>query len=140
VKLRSQGRSLGCLWAICVPMGLIISTVSTRADTPLYGSPIPLLFGLLVGGMPLLLTFSRRFAVARVDDQGLTLRSGKLFRWSDLRGIQKVQITRNGRPLRVDYAIGFRTGGVSIRAHEYEDTVALWRYLEHVEAHFPRAT
>lgn len=140
VTLRAQGRSFGCLWALCVPMGLLAASVSMNANTPLYGSPLPLLFGIVVGGLPLLLTFSRRFAVARVDGQGLTLRSGKLHRWADLRGIGKVQVMRNGRPLRIDYTIGFKTGGVIVRAHEYEDAAALWRFLEHVEQHFPRAS
>ncbi len=126
------------MWALCIPMGLLAASVSTNASTPLYGSPLPLLFGIVLGGLPLILTFSRRFAVLQVDDEGLRLRSGKLFKWSDLRGILKVQVTRNGQPLRVDYALGFRGGGVSIRAHEYEDTAALWAYLEHVEQHFPR--
>ena len=137
VTLRAQGRSFGCLWAMCVPMGLLVASVSTNANTPLYGSPFPLLFGVAVGGIPLILTFSRRFAVAKVDARGLTLRSGKLFLWADLRGINKVQVLRNGRQ-RTDYAIGFKTGGVRIRAHEYVASDGLWRFLEHVEKYSPR--
>ncbi len=139
LRLRPQGKSIGCLWAICIPMGLVAASVSMNRHAPLYGSPLPLLFGLVVGALPLLVTFARRFTVARVDEQGVTLRSGKLFRWVDLRGIEKVQILRNGRPLRIDYTIGFKTGGISIRAHEYENSDEMWRFLEHVEKHFPRA-
>lgn len=74
--------------------------------------------------------FARRFAVAQVDDRGLVLQSGKLFPWSDLRGIRK-----DGE----DYVLGFRGGGVRVRPREYEDVTQLWAYLAQVEQTFPRA-
>lgn len=139
VKLRPQAKTFGCLWGLFIPMGLLFASVSFNERGPLYQSPWPLLFGGMVACTPLLLSFARRFAVARLDEDGLRLHTGKLFRWTELRGIEKVQVMKNGRKVRIDYTLGFKGGGVRVKAHEYQESDAMWRFLEHVEKHFPRA-
>lgn len=132
VTLRAQPRSMGCLWVMFVGMGLLFGSITFNPNTPMYLNPLPAAFGLLVGAVPSLIGFARRWAVQQVDDRGLVLRNGKLFPWADLRGIQKVKVMKAGRMLREDYALGFKGGGVRIRSNEYEDVAPLWAYLDDV--------
>lgn|GEM_PF-3208859 len=139
VELKPPSKASGLLWLVFLPMGMLIAASANDRSGPLYGNPLPLGFGLVAACIPLMLTFARRFAVKQADARGLLLRSGQLFLWSDLRGIQRFTVKKKGLPPREDYAIGFRTGGVRIRSDAYVDVTALWKFLAQVEKHQSKA-
>ena len=132
VALRPLQKSFGWSRGLLVFLGVIVASLSGNPSTPFFLSPSPALFGAVIGAIPWLITYSRRWAVQQVDDRGLVLRSGKLFPWSDLRGIERVTLTQLGTVVREDYVLGFRGGGVRIRSTEYEDVRQQWAYLDEV--------
>jgi hypothetical protein len=117
----------GCLGVLALVFAFFAVSVATKS-----GNPAALL-GVLFGALPIVvLAVARRFAVATLDDRGLTLRSGKHYPWAELVAIEDVTILRNNVRSEQKQAT-FRGGTVRMRPAEYVNWGDMKAYLEHAE-------
>jgi hypothetical protein len=96
-------RRIGLLWGMFGFFGLVISAM---AANPVLG-----FFGLLLMIAPAWLLIQRRATwIARMDGDGVTLRSGKRLPWSDFEKVVDVQAVRGGARWHNHYELIFRSG------------------------------
>jgi len=96
-------RRIGLLWAMFGLFGLVMTAM---AREPALG-----ILGLVVMISPAWLLYRRRVLwVARIDGDGVTLRSGKRLAWADFEKVVDVKAMRGGAQWHNHYELVFRSG------------------------------
>jgi hypothetical protein len=100
---RQYWRRIAILWAM---FGLFGFVITAMAKAPALG-----IFGLVLMVAPAYLLWSRRrWWVARMDGDGVLMRSGKRFAWVDLEKVVDVTAVRGGAKWHNHYELVFRGG------------------------------
>ena len=104
---------MGCVIALFVVMGLfLLWNIGARVIA--RPSPLGALllgFAVLIVCVPLYFPWKRRIWVQRFTPQGIELRSGRHFRWSELRAVRRVMsVRRFGRAFPSYYVLLFTSG------------------------------
>jgi hypothetical protein len=119
-------RRVAILWVMFGLFGLVISAMAKR---PAVG-----LFGLLVMVAPGLMLVSRRMTwAARLDAEGVTLRSGKRLPWSDFDKVVDVHAVRGGAKWHNHYELVFRSGRARVFDRMLENGDAVVGALQALE-------
>jgi hypothetical protein len=96
-------RRIAILWALFAIMGLAISATARK---PAQG-----LFGIALALAPAAMLWRRRATwVARLDDEGVTLRSGKRLPWSELERVTDVHARRGAAEWHSHFELAFKRG------------------------------
>jgi hypothetical protein len=100
---------IGVIWGMFGLFGLAMTAVARQ---PAMG-----IFGLLMMAAPAWLLLRRRATwMLRIDDDGVTLRSGKRFAWAGFEKVVDVHAVRGGAKWHNHYELVFRDG----RARVYD--------------------
>ena len=96
-------RRIGLLWAMFGFFGFVISAMAR--------TPAPGILGLLLMIAPAWLLVRRRMTwAARLDAEGVILRSGKRLAWADFEKVIDVHVVRGGARRHNHYELVFRGG------------------------------
>ena len=94
---------IGFLWGMFFLIGFALSAVARR--------PVMGIFGLVLMFAPALLLLNRRFTwVARLDSEGVVMRSGKRHAWRDFEKVIAVHAVKGGARWHNHYALIFKSG------------------------------
>jgi len=103
--------------------------MDVKLRPPFHGCLIALVSLVTLGLYPLLRRLGERHFIARMDDAGVTLRSGKRIAWSDFTGIARVSFEMQGIELSDEYVLRSRAGRASLPLWRVENASVARDYL-----------
>jgi hypothetical protein len=128
-------KRIGLLWGMFGFIGLVMEAMARR---PALG-----ILGLVLMVAPAYMLWSRRvWWIARMDADGVTLRSGKRYAWSDFEKIVDVHAVRGGAKWHNHYELIFKSGRARIfdrMLANADEVLAVVKALERSENPFTEA-